>query len=126
MGTKANYTDSSSGKRCTTPTFGTLEMARSYVAQLKGARDVDFVDTAAAACATVTPVDAGTAEKQRAASRAFYAPIKEARRGIIVKEERPSRENDHERDMEVFGAALAAGVGHAAAMDEVDYVRRRG
>ncbi len=126
MGTKATYTDSRSGNRCTTPTFGSRAIAETYVRNLKGAKDVEFVDTDVAACAKVTAVDEGTAEKQREAAKRFYAPIKEARRGVIVKEERPSHEQEAERDMEVFGAALAAGVGSAAAMEEVNYVRGNG
>ena len=127
MGTKATYTDSRTGKRCTTPTFGSRALAEGYVRGLKGAKDVAYEDTEAAACATVTPVDEGTAERQRAASKAFYAPIAAARRGTVVTEERRDRaeEAEHaaELDREVFGAALASGAGHAAAMDEVNYVR---
>ena len=121
MGTKATYTDRRTGKRCTTPTMGNLAMAQAYVRNLKGATDVAYEDTTTVACTVVTAVDEGTAEKQRAASNAFYAPIKEARRGTIVREELPSRENQAELDMETYGAARAAGLSSDEAMGEVNY-----
>ncbi len=126
MGTKATYTDSRSGNRCTTPTFGSRAIAETYVRNLKGAKDVAFIDTDVTACAKVTAVDEGTADKQRAASKAFYAPIKAARQGIVVKDEPYTREQEAELDMETFGAAMAAGVGSAAALEEVNYRRRHG
>jgi len=126
MGTKATYIDGRSGNHCTTPTFGSRAIAETYVRNLKGAKDVTFIDTDVAACATVTAVDEGTADKQRAASKAFYAPIKAARQGIIVKDEPYTREQEAELDMETFSAAMAAGVGSAAALEEVNYRRLHG
>lgn len=47
----------------------------------------------------------------------------------IERDERNARaeqaENDAEMDGEIFGAAMAAGVGSYAAMEEVNYVRSR-
>ena len=126
MGTKATYTDSRSGNRCTTPTFGSRTIAETYVRNLKGAKDIEFVDTDVAACAKVTAVDEGTAERQREAAKRFYAPIKEARRGRIVQDEPRSRENQAELDMETYGAARAAGLSSDAAMDEVNYANGHG
>ena len=119
---KATWTDTRSNTTKTSPAFGTPELAMGYAKNQPKSKDHALVTTDAVACAKVTAVDEGTADKQRAASRAFYAPIKEARRGVIVKDEARSAENQSELDREVFGAALEAGVGHAAAMDEVNYV----
>ncbi len=126
MGTKATYTDSRSGNRCTTPTFGSRTIAETYVRNLKGAKDIQFVDTDVTACSTVTAVDAGTAEKQRAATSLHYRGIRQANElaiGNRPKEAPPSREQEAELDMETYGAAYAATGSSAAAMDELNYVR---
>lgn len=128
MGIKATYTDSRSGERRSTPVFGKRELAETYVRQMKGARDIEYVESETIAAATVTAVDEGTAEKQREASKKHYAPIKAARRGTIVKDEKPavSAEQRAELEAEVYGAALQGTGSSAAAMDEVNFVRGAG
>lgn len=122
----ATWTDTRSNTTKTSPAFGTPELAMGYARNQPKSKDHRLVTGNAAACATVTACDEGTADKQRAAAKAFYAPIKEARRGVIVKDEPRSRENQAELDMETYGAARAAGLSSDAAMDEVNYVNGHG
>jgi len=104
MATKISYQDKN-GKP-TSVIVDSLEVAQKIAKSLKNCTfsevDVDAPKVEVKVCPP------GTDEAQREATNAFYAPVKAARRGTVVREDE-SVENQAERMMEHFGAARDAG-----------------
>lgn len=124
MATKVTYTDRS-GKKCSL-TLGSRSAAEAYARTVKGAV-LEDVETAAPVV-EVKQCPAGTAEAQKAATNAFYAPIHAARHGVIVREESDPSEAEHraERMAEHFAESRAAGMPMDEAMRDWDFVQGRG
>src|SRR6185295_8669506 len=105
MAHKAIYRDRS-GKPTST-TFPTAELANTYARNIKGAR-VESTD-AEAPPVEVQRCPEGSAEAQRAATPAYYAPIVQAREGVVVAEhDARTPEDETELMMELFADARAA------------------
>jgi len=122
MAHKVIYKDKS-GKPTST-TFPTAELANAYARNIKGAR----VESSAADAPSVEVqrCPEGSAEAQRAATRAYYAPIEQARKGVVVAEREERAENETELMMEHFADARAAGQSHEDAWADWDHLNRRG
>lgn len=122
MATKVTGTDRKTGKP-TTMTFGTRAVAESYArSSMRGAT---FEDTDAAVETKVTACPVATAELQRAVTRAYYAPVDEARRGKVIEPERITSEQFAEMQMEHFADARAAGQSMEDACRDWDHVQAR-
>jgi len=121
MATKVTYTDRS-GKKCSL-TLGSREAAEKYAKTVKGAVLEDVATVAPNVTATVCP--AGTAEAQKAATNAYYAPIKAARHGVVVSEGL-SAEQRAELEMEHFSQARLAGQSMEDAIADWNYSQGRG
>jgi len=122
MAHKVTYVDKAG--QPTSATFPTAALANAYARTIKGAR-VESSDINAPTI-EVKRCPEGTAEAQRSATRAYYAPMAQARAGIVVAEhEERSPENETELMMEHFADARAAGQSHEDACADWDYISGR-
>ena len=122
MATKISYQDKN-GKPASMIVNGSREMAEKIAKSLKNPTFSEVDADAPKVEVKVCPP--GTAEAQREATNAFYAPVKAARRGTLVREDE-SVEHQAERMMEHFGAARDAGQPLEDAWRDWDFVNGRG
>ncbi len=120
MATKVTFTDRKSGKPASL-ILGSRSAAESYAKTVKNAVLTD-VETAAPVV-EVKKCDPGTAEAQKAATEAFYAPIVAARRGTVISitGEALAAEQQAEQMMEHFSQARARGQSNEDAMADWNY-----
>jgi hypothetical protein len=118
MATKVSYID-----RTGNPAgiiLGNRKLAEEYAKTVKNAvlTEVDV----AAPKVTVKVCPPGTRDAQAEASDRFYAPIKAARKGVLV-EEGFDAENEAERKMEHFSQAHLAGQASEDAHADWEYLQ---
>ena len=114
------------GKSATSPAFGDRRVAEAYA---RGVKAATVEETAVAAPAvTATRVAEGTAEAQRASTRAYFAQIaaptwrSPEQLAHAAREARDFEiENAAERSMEAFHAARHAGASVEDAWSDHDY-----
>ncbi len=117
MSTKVSYLDK--GK----PAYiilGNREIAEKYAKTVKNAVLSEVEVDAPKVIVKVCPP--GTKDAQAEASERFYAPIKAARKGVVV-EEGFDAENEAERKMEHFSQAHLAGQASEDAHADWEYLQ---